>query len=214
MDPAVSLSFPCSVPPSILMFKSSALPYVTGAHIRENNLWQTWIRDAARFPMIHFWYENIQKYLDRRGLSDQCCQSFVGKHVSVKPVCREDPWITMRGGGRSGTKRNWSKSCDEMIMNTNKKKVANYPVVFFFVTNIFRSSCYTGALKRKKLQTEDMSRTSRNPVHIAGQAHLNWPGLCGKVVRRVHISPVFGEWWPAGCAICESVINAQRNKKV
>lgn len=54
------------------MPQSPVFPYVTGAHIRENNLWWPWIRDAVEFPMIRVWYGNSLKYLDRGGLSDHC----------------------------------------------------------------------------------------------------------------------------------------------
>lgn len=98
----------------------SALPYVTGAHIRENNLWLTWIRDAAQFPMIHLWYENIWKYLDRRGLSDQCCQSVVGKHVSVKPACWENPWERHEMRKKVGS--------DEKVKQEVKQNDAEYAI--------------------------------------------------------------------------------------
>lgn len=210
IQPFLSLFLPASI--LLPLFKSPALPYVTEAHIRENNLWQTWIRDAARFPMIYFWYENIRKYLDRRGLSDQCCQSVVGKHVSVKPACWEDPWITMRGGGgRSGAMRKWRKRWDEMIMDTKKKKAVKYPL-FFFAATIFRSACYTLHYSEKRHANRRRVKNSQEPCphrwtssselprHFAVKWCDNSPRFWGMVTSRLH------QW----SHICESIINAQR----
>ena len=97
-----SLPFPLSVclyPSSSLCQRvpqSPALPYVTGAHIRENNLWPPWIRDAVEFPMIQVWYGNSLKYLDSGGLSDQCSSACCWPtHVS-ETSCQEDPWDQSR----------------------------------------------------------------------------------------------------------------------
>lgn len=49
----------------------SGSPYVTGAYIRENNLWSPWIRNAVEIPMIRFWCENSLECLDKRWLSDR-----------------------------------------------------------------------------------------------------------------------------------------------
>lgn len=175
------------------LYKSLALSYVTGAHIRENNLWQTWIRDAAWFPMIYFWYENIRKYLDRRGLSYQCCQSVVGKHVTLKPACQEDPWITMRGGGgRSGAMRKRSMRWDEMIMNTNKKRLLNIWFYLFCCNNIevVLLHCY---IKVKE---------AANRRHVKNTRPHRWTSSSGESTCLSFL----GEWWPAGCASdCTSV---------
>lgn len=80
------------------VLQSPALPYVTGAHIRENNLWLPWIRNAVEFPMIQVWYGNSLKYLDSRGLSDQCSPACCWQTRVSETSCQEDPW-DQRGGG-------------------------------------------------------------------------------------------------------------------
>lgn len=96
-----SLSLFCLLYPSLSLCQSvpesPALPYVTGAHIRENNLWLPWIRDAVEFPMIQVWYGNSLKYLDSGGLSDQCSPACCWQtHVS-ETSCQDDPWGWRRG---------------------------------------------------------------------------------------------------------------------
>lgn len=86
---------PVCLPPSLSLYQSvpqsPALPYVTGAHIRENNLWLPWIRDAAQFPMIQVWYENSLKYLDRGEVSDQCSPACCWQTRVSETSCREHP---------------------------------------------------------------------------------------------------------------------------
>ena len=85
--------------------QSPALPYVTGAHIRENNLWLPWIRDVVEFPMIQVWYGNILKYLDSGGLSDQCSPACCWQtHVS-ETSCQKDPWDWRRGEENGGVEK-------------------------------------------------------------------------------------------------------------
>lgn len=67
------------------------LPYVTGAHIRENNLWLPWIRDGTRFPMIRLWYENSLQYLDRGEASDRCSPACCRQTRVSETSCREHP---------------------------------------------------------------------------------------------------------------------------
>lgn len=106
-----SLSLCQSVP------QSPALPYVTGAHIRENNLWLPWIRDAVEFPMIQVWYGNSLKYLDSGGLSDQCSPACCWQtHVS-ETSCQEDPW-----GWRRGEEKRGEEKKEKDIRNEKNKK--------------------------------------------------------------------------------------------
>lgn len=72
VDLFLSLHSCLSLAPCQSVPRSPVFPYVTGAHIRENNLWWPWIRDAVEFPMILVWYGNSLKYLDSGGLSDHC----------------------------------------------------------------------------------------------------------------------------------------------
>lgn len=101
-------SFPLSVClyPSLSLCQrvpqSPALPYVTGAHIRENNLWWPWIRDAVEFPMIQVWYGNSLKYLDSGGLSDQCSPACCWQTRVSETSCQEDPWGWRRVAQRRG----------------------------------------------------------------------------------------------------------------
>lgn len=116
------------------------LPYVTGAHIRENNLWGPWIRDAVEFPMIQVWYGNSLKYLDSRGLSDQCSLACCWQtHVS-ETSCQENP----RGPGREErtekAQRNEQnlkkklKECEETERNGTKKWWWKCSLLFFGVS--------------------------------------------------------------------------------
>lgn len=102
--------------------QSPALPYVTGAHIRENNLWHPWIRDAVEFPMIQVWYGNSLKYLDSRELSDQCSPACCWQtHVS-ETSCQEDPWDWSRRGERNqkrGKRSEIAKWCNGINRNVN-----------------------------------------------------------------------------------------------
>lgn len=85
------------------------LPYVTGAHIRENNLWLPWIRDGARFPMIRPWYENSLQYLDRGEAADRCSPACCRQTRVSETSCREHPGgpagqqeeTKIRGNGRN-----------------------------------------------------------------------------------------------------------------
>lgn len=144
----------------------SALPYVTGAHIRENNLWLTWIRDAAQFPMIHFWYENIRKYLDKRGLSDQCCQSVVGKHVSAKPVCRMDPWESheMRKKVKTVKQEVRRNDAEYTITMTKVLKCPQLYFIFFFLNNI---SVILHSTERSGKQDVEVNAWTHRNVSVA-----------------------------------------------
>lgn len=86
--------------------------------------------------------------MDRRGLSDQCCQSVVGKHVSVKPACWEDPWERheKRKKVRSDEKVKQEVKQNDAQHTAAKTKVLKCPlfyfIILFFVATIFRSACY------------------------------------------------------------------------
>lgn len=97
--PAVSPFFSQSAAPSV------ALLYVTGAHIRQNNLWRPWIRDAVEFPMIRLWYGNSLKYLDSGELSDQCSPVCCWQTHDTETSCRDDPEGQRRGIGKTTQER-------------------------------------------------------------------------------------------------------------
>lgn len=88
------------------------LPYVTGAHIRENNLWLPWIRDGARFPMIRLWYENSLQYLDRREAADRCSPARCRQTRVSETSCREHP------GGPAG----WREEEEEEMKVKGKRR--------------------------------------------------------------------------------------------
>lgn len=80
-------------------------------------------------------------------MSDQCCQSVVGKHVSVKPACWEDPWERheMRKKVRSDEKVKQEVKQNDAEYTIAKTKVLKCPIsyfIYFFVATIFRSACY------------------------------------------------------------------------
>lgn len=92
------------------------LPYVTGAHIRENNLWLPWIRDGARFPMIRLWYENSLQYLDRGEASDRCSPACCRQTRVSETSCREHP------GGPAGRREEEEEDGEKVRGNGRNMK--------------------------------------------------------------------------------------------
>lgn len=79
-------------------------------------------------------------------MSDQCCQSVVGKHVSVKPACWEDPWERheKRKKVRSDEKVKQEVKQNDAEYTTAKAKVLKCPIFYFTILPFtkFRSACY------------------------------------------------------------------------
>lgn len=79
------------------------------------------------------WFTSDMKTFGNIWTGEDWVISVASLLLANKPACREDPWIMMRGGGRSGAMKMWSKRWDEMIMDTNKKKAVKYPLFFFWL---------------------------------------------------------------------------------